>query len=116
MLHMTPAQMPGPTETAKQLQFQQICIRSAYYSALSAHSHDANYDAPDVVDLRNLYDGYVVALREELGPDAHCAQVDSDLWSQFSDWMKDESGFRPRGHYTYQDVQNRLSSAFTEIA
>lgn len=42
------------------------------------------------------------------GPDAHCNEVDADLWGLVSDLYKDEYGIRPRFHMTYEGAQEWL--------
>jgi len=42
------------------------------------------------------------ALMMKLGDVLHCNSIDPDFFSTFSDWYKDENGFRPRGaEWTY---------------
>jgi hypothetical protein len=55
------------------------------------------------------YEETVTKLSALLGPDAHCAQVDNDLFSAFSDLWKDDYGSRPRHHVTVADVKEWLA-------
>jgi hypothetical protein len=64
-----------------------------------------DYDHVEVVAANAKYDATVNALREMLGPDAHCAEVDCDLYGTYSDLYKDRCNFRPRGHITYEAVK-----------
>lgn len=42
------------------------------------------------------------AVMMKLGDVLHCNCIDPDFFSMFSDWYKDENGFRPRGaEWTY---------------
>ena len=42
------------------------------------------------------------ALMQKLGDVLHCNCIDPNLFSMFSDWYKEEHGFRPRGaEWTY---------------
>lgn len=74
-------------------------ILAAVYSA----------DPEDRAPLVAEYDQTVVELRRRLGANAHCAKVDCDLFGFYSDWYKDENGFRPRHHVTYDEVKAALS-------
>lgn len=51
------------------------------------------------------YQGTVQALLALMGEDAHCCEIDEDLWSLFSDAFKDEVGVRPRFHQTHAEVK-----------
>lgn len=113
------AHMPGPTDEARKLQLKQYEACDAMYDAYNqvrADFPDQPYDAvskhPLVTEKSQAYNQLVEELEQLLGAEAHCCQVDCDLWSLFSDWHKSESGFRPRGmHFTRADVKRRLESA-----
>lgn len=62
----------------------------------------------DLDRLNGEYDATVQKLIEILGEDAHCSQVDCELWNQFSDLYKDDNGCRPRGEYTRDQVLDYL--------
>jgi hypothetical protein len=89
--------MPAMLAVQK-LQDEQSAFRSAAYDALS-RGDDAARD-----EANRMYDATVEALTALLGSDAHCADVDCDLYGFYSDAYKDRNGFRPRGHVTRADV------------
>lgn len=74
-------------------------------------SHKAVYAHPDYQAKKHAYEATVAALETLLGVEAHCSQVDMDLWSLYSDMYKDTNGFRPRGMYvTRAEAQKRLAN------
>ena len=79
----------------------QVAARKLVWDAIGTYG----YDHSEVVNANAEYDTTVTALRELLGPDAHCGEVDSDLYSAYSDLYKDRYNSRPRGHVTYEDVK-----------
>lgn len=122
--------MPGPTDEARRLQHQQYGASDALYDALNAAlarsdnpDRQAAYAAAreDATFKARLadYEATVSALQALLGPQAHCCEVDSDLWSTYSDCYKSEHGIRPRFHRTPQQVREYLDvprQASTEAA
>lgn len=103
--------MPGPSDAARALQLAQYAAHDAMYDAWNeAHAkanfnyEAANQDAAYRARVQD-YEKTVADLEALLGPDAHCNEVDTDLWSSFSDCFKDEAGFRPRFHQTRLQVQ-----------
>lgn len=60
-------------------------------------SHKAVYAHPEYQAKKQAYEASVSRLEDLLGVEAHCSQVDMDLWSLYSDMYKDTHGFRPRG-------------------
>jgi hypothetical protein len=81
---------------------------SKVWDTLAKLNYDYNH--PDVLALNAQYEATVAALREMLGPDAHCGEVDSGLYCLYSDLYKDRCNFRPRGHITYQQVRDYVDS------
>lgn len=81
------------------LQVVQSASRERAYAAMAAGDQLALEHA------NAQYDATVLDLVAELGPDAHCAEVDCDLFGFYSDCYKDRNGFRPRGHVTRKQVQ-----------
>lgn len=104
-MSLTQSDMPGPSPEAKAAQFAQWQLREAYYEARRAAPAGEAHQDPAVQQALSAYDASVDALEALMGPDAHCSQVDCELWGEFSDFYKDEVGFRPRGmHFTRQSV------------
>lgn len=85
---------PGPPE-AIELQAQQSIALSMSYSL----------EGDDLVWAQGIYAETVKKLTELLGEDAHCSQVDSEMFNSFSDIFKDETNSRPRFHVTRQDAE-----------
>lgn len=110
--------MPGPTDEARALQLQQWNAYDEMYEALGeirAENPGMNfldaYKEPAYIEKKEAYQRTVDALHELLGPLAHCARVDTDLWSTFSDIHKSEFGCRPgHGHYTVGYVKEFLAT------
>lgn len=107
--------MPGPTTQAKQLQLKQCQAREAMYDAWgeavlrrSPENRELAEGDAQYLAAKAAYDATVRELAELLGAQAHCNAVDCDLWSLFSDAYKDEAGFRPRSHFTRQEVLDWL--------
>lgn len=57
----------------------------------------------------NSYNETVKTLIQLLGENAHCNEVDCDLWGYFSDYYKDVNGFRPRHYMTRKDVETWIT-------
>lgn len=98
--------MPGP-DHAKALQLKQCQAREAYYDSLRGGYHldrETLHAQPHVAAAREAYEATVTELKTLLGPQAHCAEVDTDKWSLFSDMYKEDAGFRPRGDFTVGQV------------
>ena len=118
-MSLNESHMPVPTNEARSLQLKQFAACDAMYDAYNqvrAETPGLPYAEvaknPAVIEKTLEYELLVEQLEQLLGPDAHCCQVDCDLWSSFSDWYKSESGFRPRGmHFTRADVKKRLEAA-----
>lgn len=93
-------------ETTAQVQAaqQQRVLRDRMYDVLNRVGFDARKTHPDAIAAVQAYDDSVAGLIALLGPEAGCYEVDSDLWSQYSDFYKDENGFRPRHHVTRTEV------------
>lgn len=117
MTYAIESHMPGPTDEAKTLQLKQYAAYDAMYGALNKlyaihaelTSEIANAD-PEYSEKKQAYDDTVNQLKALLGPQAHCNQVDCDLWSAFSDIHKSEHGYRPRGHYTAAEVREQFEA------
>jgi subtilisin family serine protease len=88
------------SDAVRKLQEAQVAARTRAYTALASDDDEARNQAN--ID----YDETVEALLGLLGPDAHCADVDCDLYGFYSDAYKDRNGFRPSGHVTRADVQS----------
>lgn len=111
--------MPGDTPEVKALQLQQYEAADAMYDTLGRLNQEnrevpgwtyrSAYEHADYKAAFARYEATVKALQDILGEDAHCAQVDSDLWSTYSDIFKDRNGFRPRMHNTVAQVKEWLS-------
>lgn len=54
---------------------------------------------------RTAYATLVGIAKSVLGPEAHCNDVDPDLWQAFSDCYKSDNGFRPRSWMTAAEVE-----------
>lgn len=91
--------MHGPTDEARVLQLEQHHLHEGWIDALHAE------DAERIELARSKYDANVQALLTLLGQDAPCNFVDSDLWSDYSDFFKSLNGFRPRTHLNRTEVQ-----------
>lgn len=112
--------MLGPSLEAKQLQLRQFELTDSLYDTLDALNEEnahtpgwtvqSAYKHPSFVQKRELLDANVKALEALLGPDAACSQVDSNLWSLYSDLYKDRMGFRPRGPQTRKEVLDWLDA------
>lgn len=103
---------PGPTDQARELQSRQYdLLRAMYdawndaYAAQSVKDYGAARQDPVYQQARAAYDASVSELTALLGEDAHCNNVDCDLFSLYSDLYKDDAGFRPRHHITRAQVQ-----------
>jgi hypothetical protein len=86
-------------------------------TAFEMHSNRfPGFDAPEeaLTAWRETYATLVGIAKSVLGPEAHCNDVDPDLWSAYSDCYKDDAGFRPRGWTTAEEVERyfaRLKAA-----
>ncbi len=105
--------MPGPTDEARALQLKQCQLNDTRYDVLNDIRSRIGYDAPfeqaaqdsGYIAAKAAYEASVVELQALLGENAHCNEVDCDLWSSFSDCYKSEYNFRPRGqHWTRAQV------------
>ena len=103
--------MPGPTEAAKPLQLEQHHAYDGFYEAWNAADKVGQVDAnhfPTTLAFEGAWKRYkesVFKLEELLGEQAHCAQVDTMLWSDFSDIYKDIVTCRPSElHFTRAQV------------
>jgi len=102
-LPLSTEDLPSATPPVKDLQQQQSQLRDAFYRALADQGYEARMDGPAVIAAREAYDVSVAQLLALLGTEAHCAEVDCDTRSAFSDAFKSESGVRPRGmHCTHR--------------
>jgi hypothetical protein len=63
------------------------------YSAMA----DAGWKGKDYELARAAYTDTVDALKIVLGPDAHCNEVDIDLYSEFVECFEERVGWKPRG-------------------
>ena len=65
------------------------------------------FDAPPeaLEAWRERYATLVGIAKSVLGPEAHCNDVDPDLWQAYSDCRKDLDGCRPRGWETSAEVE-----------
>lgn len=95
--------MRGPSEEAKPLQLEQCRAYNAFYEAWRAADRvgtvDSNY-LPTTVEFDGAWENYketVFKLLDLLGEQAHCAYVDTMLWSDFSDMYKEIVTCRPTG-------------------
>lgn len=100
--------MPGPTPEAQALQLKQWTTLDEFYAARARQPFGQKENGPEATVAMEQYDATVVALVSMLGPDAHCSQVDSELWSTFSDVYKSHNSFRPRGYFTLTEVKDWL--------
>ena len=99
--------MPGPTDEARLLQQQQCIAYDRMYGAMNYESKPGTNDyGPKTEIAKAAYEETVSALVALLGEDAHCSEVDTDLFSAYSDFYKSDAGFRPRHHATRADVKN----------
>jgi hypothetical protein len=103
-MYLKESDMPGPSDDAKALQFNQHVARDAMYRALNDVREDnpgfTNQEArehPLYLAAKQAYDRTVEQLLTLLGPDVQCFMVDTDLWQEYSDWFKDAYGHRPFG-------------------
>lgn len=103
--------MPGPTVEAQQLQLEQYAAGVAHYDLINAEckvhpqlSLKEVRQLPSVVAANQVYEDFVTKLEEMLGKDAHCRQIDGDLWESFADCYKEDVGIRPRFHQTRAEV------------
>ena len=99
--------MPGPTDEARLLQQKQCIAYDRMYGAMNFEPKfvSSSY-APKTEIAKAAYEETVAALVALLGEDAHCSQVDTDMFSAYSDFYKSDAGFRPRHHVTRADVKN----------
>lgn len=65
------------------------------------------FDAPPEAGegWRTAYATLVGIAKSVLGPEAHCNDVDPDLWQAFSDCYKADNGFRPRSWMTAAECE-----------
>lgn len=121
MWNVTPADMPNGAPECRALQDRQIACRDLFYAAFN-HGEAASmksedkHTAPNVVAAREAYEATIVELEALLGPEAHCKDVDFDLWLEFSDLYKSELGVRPRFHKTRAQVQQWLDFTYPKQA
>jgi hypothetical protein len=85
------ADMIGPIDGARKLQLDQ------YHARLIKA---ASTDPLEIARNGEIYAKCTVELMTLLGKDAHCAQVDCQLWDEYSDFMKEKTGMRPHEHVT----------------
>lgn len=97
---------PSSVGDSDALQAEQRAALDAMYDTLSDISDRQH---PDCVAAVARYDASVAALESLLGVDAHCNQVDADLWGLYSDCFKSENGFRPRHHVTRAAAKDYLA-------
>lgn len=95
----------------------------ALRTAFDMHFHRfPGFDAPAeaVEGWRTQYATLVGIAKSVLGPEAHCNDVDPDLWQAFSDCYKSDNGFRPRFWNTAAEVEawfaDREAAAAREAA
>lgn len=98
---------PGPTDEARRIQLRQAW---AFEAICDIHCYPEIYATPADMEAalataNAAYDATVAELEALLGPDAHCSEVDSELFSSYSDCFKSENDFRPRGHTTRAEVK-----------
>lgn len=106
--------MPGPSPEAKVLQHAQMTAYNAWCTARNA-ARIANRETSTEAEMaRKAYDETVVQLVALLGAEAQCHEVDSELFSEFSDFYKDVVGCRPRFPITRKEVQNWIARHSTD--
>lgn len=86
-------------------QQQQVVLCDQMYGVLNRLGFDALKTHPEAIAVVQAYDASVAGLVALLGAEAGCHEVDTDLWSSYSDFYKENVGFRPRHHITRADVQ-----------
>lgn len=91
-------------EHVRLMQEEQGVVRSAIYDAMARGDESARDEAC------KRYEAIVAELEDHLGPNAHCADVDCDLYGFYSDCYKDRNGFRPRGFVTRKEVLEWLDA------
>lgn len=93
---------PGPSDEARRIQqrqtwaFEAICDIHCYSEI---YASKADQEAA-LATANQAYEATVAELEALLGPNAHCAEVDMELFSSYSDCYKSENDFRPRGYIT----------------
>lgn len=102
---LTITDMLGP-DHARELQFKQYQARKTLYEAWNQHTQDS----AEYREALAAYDATVAELSAMLGDEADCGQVDCDLAALFSDLYKDNTGCRPRGHFTREQVTTYLAN------
>jgi hypothetical protein len=76
-----------------------------YEEADKERDEDGNHTKGAMsIKAKAEYEKTVEVLVKLLGTEAHCNHVDQDKWSNFSDWHKSVTEFRPRRHYTVDEV------------
>lgn len=104
--------MAGPTDEARALQLAQCTLTDKLYEAINAAdkslTHEQRYQTPEVVAARNAYEANVAELVALLGPNAHCFEVDADLYECFHNVYKDDVGCRPGSGWTLDQVKAYL--------
>lgn len=112
--------MPGPTDQARALQFEQTSLVERLYAAWhglhSSLTLEQSRSIPAVVEAQAAYNANVEALLALLGPNAMCHQVDSDLWECFHNVYKDDVGSRPYGAWPVHEVKAYLERRSVEHA
>lgn len=106
--------MPGPTSHAKVLQHAQMTAYDAWCTARNDARMANKETSPEAETARTAYDETVSQLVALLGVEAPCHQVDSELFSEFSDFYKDVVGCRPRFPITRAEVQNWIARHSTD--
>lgn len=101
--------MHGPSDEARVLQLEQHHLYDCWIDAL--HSEDGQC----IEVARSNYDANVQALLNLLGQDAPCNFVDSDIWSDYSDFFKSLNGYRPRVHLSRSQVQHWFTEHNSEL-
>ena len=82
--------------TIKQLQEKQIRAMTVMYRCAP--------ESKRLEMVKTIYESTVRMLESALGPEAHIADTDQDLFSAFSDCYKGDNGFRPRFFITRTEV------------
>lgn len=85
------------------LRAKQNELRPQIYKAISRNEEAAR------VRLVAEYDALCDQLEKILGTEAHCNEVDPDLFGFYSDLYKDDHGFRPLHHITRAEVKQWLA-------
>lgn len=106
----TVASMPGPTDAAKCLQYEQLDARSAYYGLWAGRADFSSQEQFNAA-LEPIKAAYQKSARELLallGETAPCAAIDIDLYEQYLDAGREGYLYEVKPNASYREVKALL--------